>query len=273
MPRVEIRLLKTIEECRECDRIQMNTWGGLSVAGEVLYVTQKYGGTVMGTMVDGRVVGFIYAFLARYHGQLVYWSHMMAVESKFRDRGFGFRMKLVHRQVALDAGIKSICWTFDPLQSRNARLNIAHLGGVVNEYIPDCYGHFPTLLEKDLPSDRLVVDWRIGTTRVEDRLDGKAPGFDPRLPRANQTQVTPDGQPKNRSIHLDLKESRLLVEVPARTDEMRTTDLPLARRWRLEIRRILAHYFSAGYRVEDFFAPQPATGDRSFYLLRRIRRG
>src|ERR1019366_8403384 len=98
MPRVEIRLLKTIKECRQCDRIQMNTWGGLSVAGEVLYVTQKYGGTVVGTIVDGRVVGFFFAFFARCRGQLVHWSHMMAVESKFRDQGFGFRMKLVHRR-------------------------------------------------------------------------------------------------------------------------------------------------------------------------------
>ena len=273
MPRVKIRLLETIEECRQCDRIQMNTWGGLSVAGEVLYVTQKYGGTVVGTIVDGRVVGFIYAFLARCRGQLVHWSHMMAVESKFRDRGFGFRMKLVHRQVALDAGIKSICWTFDPLQSRNARLNIAHLGGVANEYIPDCYGHFPTLLEKDLLSDRLVVDWRIGTTRVKERLSGKAPGFDPSLPRANQTQLTATGLPKNRAIRLGLRDSRLLVEVPARTDEMRSTDLPLGRRWRLDVRRILTHYISAGYRVDDFFAPQPATQDRCFYLLRRNGRG
>ena len=273
MPRVEIRLLKTIEECRQCENIQTNIWGGLSAGGEVLYVTQKSGGTVVGTIVDGRVVGFIYAFLARCRGRLVHWSHMMAVDSKFRDQGFGFRMKLVHRQVALDDGIKSICWTFDPLQSRNARLNIAHLGGVVNEYIPDCYGHFPTLLEKGLPSDRLVVDWRIGAARVKERLGGKAPRFDPSLPRANQTQSAPDALPKNRSIRLDLEDSRLLVEIPARTDEMRSSDLPLARRWRLETRRILAHYLSAGYRVDDFFGPEAATENRCFYLLRRNGRG
>jgi predicted GNAT superfamily acetyltransferase len=53
----------------------------------------------------------------------------MAVEAKYRDQGFGFRMKLAHRQIALERGLKSICWTFDPLQSRNARLNISRLGG------------------------------------------------------------------------------------------------------------------------------------------------
>jgi len=45
--------------------------------------------------------------------------------------------------------------------------------------------------------------------------------------------------------------------------------MPLARRWRLEARRIFQHYFSRGYRLEDVFPPQPATESRCFYLLRR----
>ena len=131
------------------------------------------------------MVGFIFAFLAQYHGRLAHWSHMMAVEAKYRDQGFGFKMKLVHRQVALERGIKSICWTFDPLQSRNARLNISRLGALAEEYVPDCYGRFPSLLEKGLPSDRWVVNWRISTARVEERLRGETPPFDPALPRVN----------------------------------------------------------------------------------------
>ena len=39
---------------------------------------------------------------------------------KSGDLGLGFRMKLAHRKLALAAGISSICWTYDPLQSRNA---------------------------------------------------------------------------------------------------------------------------------------------------------
>lgn len=270
MPRVEIRPLKSIEECRQCESIQVNTWGAVSVAGEVLMVTAKYGGAVVGAIVDRQVVGFSYAFLARFRGRLVHWSHMMAVESGFRDQGFGFRMKLVHRRLALERGIRSICWTYDPLQSRNGRLNISHLGGIADEYIPDCYGRFHSRLEKGLPSDRLVVDWRIATRRVEERLRGRAPRFDLSLPRVNQTRLTSHGLPKNRGIRLNLKNPRLLLEVPAQTDEMRSRALPLARRWRLESRWIFKHYLAEGYRVEDFFAPQPATEGRCFYLLRRI---
>jgi predicted GNAT superfamily acetyltransferase len=270
MPRVEVGLLETIDEFRECERVQIDTWGGLAVSGETLMVTQKYGGAVVGTKVDGQVVGFIYAFLGRYRTRLAYWSHLMAVESRFRDHGFGLRMKLFHRQCALERNIKFICWTFDPLQSRNARLNIARLGGVVDDFIPNCYGQFDSLLEKGLPSDRFVIDWRIATSRVETVLRGDKPSrFDPTVPRVNETELTDEGFPKNQKIHLNLKNSRLLVEIPARTEEMRSRDLALGRTWRLEARQIFEHYFSTGYRVENFFAPQPATGDRCYYLLRR----
>jgi predicted GNAT superfamily acetyltransferase len=273
MPPAEIRLLKNLDEFRACERIQMGVWGTLGASREIMAVTQKYGGAVLGTIIKGRVVGFVYAFLARYDGRLVHWSHMMAVEAKFRDQGFGFGMKLCHRKLALKRGLKSICWTYDPLQSRNAWLNLARLGAVVDEYVPDCYGHFPSVLEKGLPSDRLVVNWHITSARVRERLREEIPPLDPSLPRVNETRLTAGGFPENRAIRLRLTHPRLLVEIPARTDEMRSRALSLARRWRLETRRIFERYFSAGYRVEDFLPPQPATEGRCFYLLRRNPRG
>ena len=155
------------------NRIQAHVWGTSGATCEVLTAAQKYGGALIGTLIDGKVVGFIFAFLGMYHGRLIHWSHMMAVEAKYRDQGFGFKMKLVHRKVALERGIKSICWTFDPLQSRNARLNISRLGACGEEYLQDCYGRFPSPLEKGLPSDRWVANWRISTGSVEKRLRGK----------------------------------------------------------------------------------------------------
>jgi predicted GNAT superfamily acetyltransferase len=273
MPRVEVRLLKSVLECRQCERIQMQVWGALAVSGELMMVTQKYGGAVIGTMVDGKVVGFIYAFLGRYHGRLIHWSHMMAVEAKFRDRGFGFRMKLAHRELALAQGLKSICWTYDPLESRNARLNISRLGAGVDQYVPDCYGQFPSRLEKGLPSDRFVVNWRIGAARVRERLSHGAPPFNPALRHLNETRLNARGLLENRALRFDLTDPRLLVEIPSHTDAMRSRTLPLARRWRLETRRIFECYLSMGYGVEDFFPPQPATDARCFYLLRRSPRG
>jgi predicted GNAT superfamily acetyltransferase len=269
MGEIEVRVLKNLAELRQCERIQTHVWGAPGASSEMMSAIQKYGGALIGTLVDGKVVGFILAFLARYHGHLVHWSHMMAVEAKYRDQGCGFRMKLLHRQIALERGLKSICWTFDPLQSRNARLNIARLGASVEEYVPDCYGRFPSRLEKGLPSDRFVVNWKVGSARVQRRLRGETATFDPEIPRVNETRLTPQGFPQNQTIRLDQTYRRLLVEIPAQADEIRARAMPLARRWRMEARRIFQHYLSLGYRVEDFFAPQSATEPRCYYLLRR----
>ncbi len=281
MALVRIRLLRSPDEFRQCERIQRNVWGTLGVSSEVLSVTQKYGGAVIGAFVGRALAGFIYAFLARRKGRLIQWSHMMAVEPEYRDRGLGFRMKLAHREFALQLGIKSICWTYDPLQSRNATLNIRRLGARAEEYIPNCYGNFPSQIEKGLPSDRLVVNWLLETARVRARL--RQIKRRPRVPpaqRVNETTMNGDGFLENRHILFDLRDSRLLVEIPTNTDEMRSRSLPLARRWRFEARRIFQRYLAAGYRVEEFL-PNPdrsrtgkasgGEGQRCFYVLGRIR--
>ena len=269
MRRPQIRLLRTLEEYRACERLQKAVWGNLGVGSEVLSVTQKYGGVVLGTLVGGEVVGFIYAFLARYHGELIHWSHMMALEAGYRDKGLGFRMKLAHRKLALERGISSICWTYDPLQSRNAALNLHRLGARAEEFIPDCYGHFPSVIEKGLPSDRFVTNWRIGSAHVKRCLNGDPPPLDVSLPRVNETRVIARGFVENRSFRLNLREPRLLVEIPANTDEMRVRNWPLARRWRMEMRKVFDRYFRAGYQAADFLPPSAGTSGRCYYLLAR----
>jgi predicted GNAT superfamily acetyltransferase len=271
MPRFQIRPLRRLEEFRACERIQLDVWGNLAVGSELMTVTAKYGGAVIGALAGGRVVGFIYAFLARRHGRLIHWSHMMAVEPRWRDHGLGFRMKLAHRKLALAQGIKSIGWTYDPLESRNAALNIGRLGGTVDEYIESCYGRFPSRIEKGLPSDRFVVDWRVGLARVARRVGARKrtlAGF-ASLPRANETRASAQGFLENRGLHLDLRAPRIAVEIPSNTDAMRAKNLRLALRWRLETRRIFERYLSLGYHVADLVPPHQAGAGRCFYVLSR----
>ena len=268
-PRLTVRLLEDHEEFRQCERVQKNVWGVAGVTGEVLLVTQKYGGIVLGALARGKVVGFLYAFLARRSGELIHWSHMMAIEPGYRDRGLGLRLKLEHRRRALAQGLRSIAWTYDPLQSRNANLNVARLGARIAEYVPNCYGELPSLIERGLPTDRFVVDWRIASRRVERRLGGQAPAFPAALPRVNVTELRADGLLANRQLRLNLPQPQLLVEIPTHTDRMRLLDVRLARRWRLEMRRVFQHYLRAGCSVEDFLPPAPRSDGRAFYLLRR----
>ena len=252
----------------------MEVWGGLGVGSEVLIVTQKYGGVVLGAIAKGRVLGFIYAFLARYHGRMVHWSHLMAVGKHHRNRGLGFKMKLAHRELALQEGIKSICWTFDPLQSRNAALNISALGARVESYIPDCYGRFPSSLEKGRPSDRFVVNWQISSARVIRRLrKDTLPQIDLNLPKINEARRNSGGFIVNRKITLSFAPPRLLLEIPANTEEMRDHALKLAWRWRLETRRIFQRAFDSGCQVLDFVSTGEGENRRTFYVLSCPRPG
>ncbi|NIP92192.1 MAG: acetyltransferase, partial [Gemmatimonadetes bacterium] len=58
-------------------------------------------------------------------------------------------------------------WTFDPLESRNAYLNLSRLGAVVREYAPDMYGVSDSPLHRGLGTDRFVVTWELDTARVQ----------------------------------------------------------------------------------------------------------
>ncbi len=269
MNRIKIRPLKIEKEFRACEDIQREVWGGLAISAEALSVTQKYGGAVLGAIAAGEMAGFLCAFLAKRKGKLIHWSHMMAVRTRFRDRGLGFRMKLLHRRLALDQGIRSICWTFDPLQSRNAKLNVGRLGVQIEEYIPDCYGEFPSRIEKGLPSDRFVACWHIASAEVERRLRRPTERrIDLSWPCVNETRRASSRFLENCQIAWNLDDRHLLVKIPANTDVMRERDLSLAKRWRMETRRIFRHYFGLGYRVEDFVTAPEGT-EACFYVLSR----
>ena len=273
-PPIVIRPLRNHREFSQCERIQRSVWGAAGVSGEVLLVTQKNGGMVLGALSGARVVGFLYAFLGRRAGRLIHWSHLMAVEPGYRDRGLGFRLKLEHRRRALEQGIRCIAWTYDPLQSRNATLNIARLGARAHEFIPDCYARFPSTIERGLPPDRLVASWEIASARVASRLSGEDPiPFSLAWPRANQTELNAADLLVNVRLNLTLRDPRLLIEIPTHTERMRSADLRLARRWRLELRRLLGGYFDAGYYVSDFVPADERTEGRVFYVLVRRSAG
>lgn len=271
MPRPEVRLLEKHKDFKKCESVQKSVWGGLSVAAEVMLVTQKAGGAVLGAFVKGRLVGFIYALLARRNGKIIHWSHMMGIVPGYRNRGLGLQLKLAHRDLALSQGIKSICWTYDPLQSRNAALNLTKLAARVEEYVVDYYGRFHSIIERGLPSDRFVVNWPVSSKNTARLLAGeKSIAEIPDLPIINVTATTRKSFLVNKTISLHHRESRLLVTIPSNTDLMRTEALPLARRWRLETREIFLNYLSKGYSVTGFLTENQLPAERRcFYLLRR----
>jgi predicted GNAT superfamily acetyltransferase len=102
-------------------------------------------------------------------------SHMLAVKDGYRNRGLGVQLKLAQRQDALARGITHIEWTFDPVEIKNAFLNINKLGAIVRRYSENFYGVSSSRLQGGLPTDRLIAEWELDSTRVKDLLEGKPP--------------------------------------------------------------------------------------------------
>jgi predicted GNAT superfamily acetyltransferase len=61
-------------------------------------------------------------------------------------------------------------WTFDPLEIKNAHLNIARLGAIARRYLRNIYGPSTSPLQGGLPTDRLVVEWWLRSARVRRAL-------------------------------------------------------------------------------------------------------
>jgi predicted GNAT superfamily acetyltransferase len=91
----------------------------------------------------------------------------MAVRKVFWNGGTAEKLKLAQRDAARQQGIKRIEWTFDPLESKNAYLNIAKLGVIVRRYHVNYYGRIESQLHAGLDTDRLVAEWWIDKPRIE----------------------------------------------------------------------------------------------------------
>ena len=100
-------------------------------------------------------------------------SHMLAVLPEYRDAGLGRRLKLAQRKDAMERGFALMEWTFDPLEIKNAYLNLHRLGAIARRYQPDFYGPSSSPLQGGLPTDRLYAEWWLGSERVERALGGK----------------------------------------------------------------------------------------------------
>ena len=121
------------------------TWPALDGTTQVtpnLLRALLHAGAHVGAAVDGagQIVGATLAFPAwSDDGHRHLHSHMAAVDPALRDRGIGRALKLHQRVWALERGIDTIAWTFDPLVRRNAELNLHRLGVEVGEYKVDFY--------------------------------------------------------------------------------------------------------------------------------------
>lgn len=226
---MEIRLLKAQEEYRAAEQFQLDVWGfepSEITPSTELIVAQKHGGLVMGAFdASGRMAGFLFGWVGRRNGKVYHYSRMTGVIREQRDAGLGFRLKQEQRRWALEQGFDLVCWTFDPLQSRNGHFNLQKLGVISREYLVNFYGENSSHFNRGLDTDRFQAEWWIGSPRVARRMEG---------------EVSPP------------PESGVRVEIPPDIDVTKERDLEEARRWRARSREQLRSEMAAGGVVSGF---------------------
>ena len=175
----EIRLCRGLGELNACVALQKEVWNFSDydlIPLRLFVVAEKIGGQVIGAFDAGELIGFAMSLPGARDHKAYLHSHMLAVRSSYRNAGVGRRLKLFQREDALARGFELIEWTFDPLEIKNAWLNIERLGAIARRYNLNQYGISSSPLQGGLPTDRLVAEWWLRSERVETLLKaGKHP--------------------------------------------------------------------------------------------------
>jgi predicted GNAT superfamily acetyltransferase len=247
---VRIRSVRTHEEFAACEAMSRDIWGAAErnvVPRELLLTMQINGGVVLGAFADDRMVGFVFGFAGVRDGRLRICSHQLGVMPEYRDRGIGIALKQAQREEARRLGYELITWTFDPLEARNAYINLHRLGCIARVYDRDHYGPMEDELNRDLPSDRFEAEWWLtsGSAPGGHRADRNTPGDAAVLLDADH-----DGAPLRAAF--DLGGSRhARIRVPADFQAIKQRDMKLARHWRLESRAAFEAALTQGFVATD----------------------
>ena len=173
---IEIRPLTRLVDFERCVELQVTVWGyneGDVIPRRVFVVAERIGGQVLGAFAEGTMVGFAMSLPGYRDGMAYLHSHMLAVLPEFRNAGLGQKLKLAQREDAIARGFELMEWTFDPLEIKNAHLNLHRLGAICRRYQEDFYGPSSSPLQGGLPTDRLYAEWWIRSAHVEEVLRGE----------------------------------------------------------------------------------------------------
>lgn len=178
---IVIRNCHDLEELRTAVALQKEVWNFTDaelVPLRLFVVAEKVGGQVIGAFDGSQMVGFALAVPGMRAGHPYLHSHMLAVRQSYRNSGLGRRIKLFQREDGISRGFELIEWTFDPLEIKNAYLNIEKLGAIARRYTINQYGITTSPLQGGLPTDRLIAEWWLKSKRVEQFLKtGSLPGI------------------------------------------------------------------------------------------------
>ena len=227
MIKIKIKKLVSITEQSEARKVFDKTWAmesGTEITPNLLKAMVHGGSYLSGAFIDKKCVGAAFAFPAT-TGGLHLHSHMTAVLDNYRDQGIGYALKINQWQWAKKNNYKEITWTFDPLVSRNAKLNLIKLGVDISGYYSNFYGDMPDALNAGDESDRVMASWKV----VGD-------------------------QPIAKSVITNPEKSDLLIKIPEDIVAIRSKNKSENLKWRRKVREEFMRVFEKGGKVVGFSA-------------------
>jgi predicted GNAT superfamily acetyltransferase len=282
MHEITIGEVRSPAELEEWQAVEAAVWPGSPpemIPSHVLLTHQRYGGLLLGAREPGgSMIGILLGFPGLKGGRVVHCSHLLGVLPEWRSRDVGYLMKCCQRDFVLALGLDLVVWTFDPLETRNARLNIGRLGGICREYHRNLYGVMNDGLNQGLESDRFTIYWHIRHQGVADRLERRTHSPEPvdlraaGVPLLTHTEARQgaDGGEYLRleDVALGRDGSALLVEAPAYFQAVKAADLGAALAWREGLRAVFQDLLGRGYAVLDLLREQRSDGSlRCYYLI------
>jgi len=222
---IKINSLNSIAEQNYARLIFDKVWSidsGTEITPNLLMAMVHSGAYLSGAFIDGNCVGAAFAFPAT-TGGLHLHSHMTAVLDEYRDQGVGYSLKIDQWRWAKKNRFSEISWTFDPLVSRNAKLNLIKLGVNITSYHPNFYGDMPDALNAGDESDRLMVSWKVVGEN-----------------------------PVKRDIISTPKPTDILIQIPADIVAIRSRDKQENLSWRRKVREQFLQAFEKGGQVVGF---------------------
>ncbi|MDQ2786502.1 MAG: GNAT family N-acetyltransferase [Chloroflexota bacterium] len=279
-PNLRIAMCETVADFHVCEDLQLAVWEGSEreiVPYDILRAIVHAGGTVIGAWSGEQMVGMALSFVAWGAAGAYHHSHLLGVLSAYRRWGVGWRLKMAQRDFVLAQGLTLMTWTFDPLESANAHLNFAKLGGISRAYLPDFYGAMPEALNAGMPSDRLLVEWHLDTPHVLGRLATaeSSATFGPlvsaeSLDTPYLLRMADDGSPltlPSRGREEAERLERYRIEIPASIQAIKAADPARALAWRLATRDAFTDALARGYLATNYRAPRFHRPECGCYLL------
>lgn len=233
---IAIRHCHEQTEFQECVALQREVWNFADVdliPTRMFSVADKIGGQVIGAYDGKELVGFALAIPGNRNGHLYLHSHMLAVREAYRNLGLGKTLKLAQYKDAVERGFELMEWTFDPLEIKNAYLNITKLGAIARRYNINQYGMSSSKLQGGLPTDRLVAEWWLKSERVKNVLE--------------------------RNVKPNFK-TELSLTVPAEIYEWKASGSERASKVQLENRESFLKAFASGLTVLGFERDEKGNG-------------